>query len=297
MLYDIKNNRLKYWQEFDELGDRNDFRFEVSPCACGSALIKQVANTTRHRNRFDIVQCLNCGTLRIDPYLTKESIDKYYSDTYGKIKRNNALPEKLYKKQAKAGKLVFSLVEPFVTKQSRILDFGGGAGGKVNELLEQGYDVSLKELDRNYYNYGISRGLKPFDENAKYDFIVLSRVIEHMAEPVEFLNYLQTMLAEGGHIYIEVPLIENARDGYLLNEFHIAHKFYFTALSLENACAMAGLEPAWRSRNLLIVKRKPDVKLISPRKMLARSNQVLRRAAFVKLLMRLGLKKEGRGKN
>ena len=253
MLYNIKNNRLRYWNQFDELGGREKFEFENSPCACGSRRAKLVANTTRHRNKFEIVQCRNCGTLRIDPYLTKASIEKYYEHTYGEIKRHSVPAEKLYKKQTKAGKLVFSLVEKFVSKDSRILDFGGGAGGKMNELLAQGYDVYLKEVDANYYDYGLSRGLKAFDPALKYNFIFLSRILEHMAEPVDFLREVSALLAEGGHIYVEVPLIENARDGYLLNEFHVAHKFYFTGLSLAHVLRLAGLTPVHRSRNLFIV--------------------------------------------
>lgn len=297
MLYNIKDERLKYWRNYDELGDRNDFAFESSACACGFAGQKLVANTTRHRQEFPIVQCLNCGTLRIEPYLTAESIDKYYSETYGKIKRQDALAEKLWKKQAKASRLVFSLVSPFVTKQSKILDFGGATGGKMQELMEQGYDVSLKDLDQKYFEYGVSRGLKAFDENVKYDFVVLARVLEHMSGPVEFLHYLKTLVAPAGLIYIEVPLIENARDGYLLNEFHIAHKFYFTDLSLKNVCAIAGLTPVHVSRNLLIVKMDDAAEHLSRKKMMKLSNRVLFKAMLMKHVMRLGLKPEGKAKN
>ncbi len=300
MLYNVKNNRLKFWREFDELGERADFEFENSPCACGSVRSKLIANTTRHRNEFPIVQCLNCGTLRIDPYLTKDSINKYYSDTYGKIKRSDAPAEKLWKKQAKASKLVFSLVEPYVSKQSKILDFGGATGGKMQELLVQGYDVSLKDLDEKYYDYGVSRGLKPFDAAVKYDFIILARVLEHMAEPVEFLREVGELLAPNGHIYVEVPLIENARDNYLLNEFHIAHKFYFTGLSLGYVLRLAGFTPVHKSRNLFIVKKSdglPKISWLYRKNMRRMGRQVINRAALTNLKFALGFKPKDKSKN
>jgi hypothetical protein len=276
MLYDIKNDNLKYWWEFDELGDRNDFEFEHSPCACGSDAKVLVGNTTRHRNQFDLYQCQYCGTIRIDPYLTNASIEKYYSDTYGKIKRQDIAAEQLHKRQKKSAKLVWTKVAPFLKEGDKVLDFGGGAGGKVMEILAQGYDVYLKELDQKYFEFGISQGLKPYAEGMKFEFIVLSRVLEHVNEPVKFLEYFKNdLLKDGGHIYLEVPLIENSRGDYLLNEIHIAHKFYFSNLSLKHICALAGFEISYESRNLLIIKPNANAPKQDSAEMLAISNKVM----------------------
>jgi SAM-dependent methyltransferase len=254
MLYDISNNKLPYWREFDELGGRKDFEFAVCHCWCGAKGGKLVSNTTRHRNQYNFVECENCGTIRINPYLTDEGIEKYYREVYGAVKRHNVLPEKLYKKQAKAGKLVFELVKKFINHQSKILDFGAGAGGKMDELLKQGYEVYIKEVDKNHFDYGVSKGLKPFDAGLKYNFIFLSRILEHMNDPEKFLHEVKALLAEGGHIYIEVPMIENARDGELLTEFHISHKWYFSSENLKQLCAKVSLTPVHESRNLIISK-------------------------------------------
>ncbi len=319
MLYDIKDDSLKYWWYFDELGDRADFEFEHSPCACGAGGGKLIGNTTRHRNEYNLLQCQFCGTLRIDPYLTDASIEQYYSESYGKIKRQDIPAERLFNRQKKSAKLVWEKVSPFLRPGDKVLDFGGGAGGKVMEILAQGFDVYLKELDRKYFEYGISQGLKPYTppqpspdrggsnnespsyqegnnllspsyeegvgggaSSLKFEFIVLSRVLEHVNHPVKFLEYFRDELLvrpEGraslereqgeqpieaagaapgaSYIYLEVPLIENSRGDYLLNEIHIAHKFYFTNLSLKHICALAGFEVSYESRNLLIIKAPP----------------------------------------
>lgn len=256
MLYDIKNDSLKYWpMQSDELGDRADYEFIHYPCACGHDDNVLIGNTTRHRNEHNLYQCQYCGTLRIDPYLTDEGVEKYYANAYGKIKRQDIAAERLHTRQKKSAGIVWDKVSPFLKTGDKVLDFGGGAGGKVMKILEEGYQVSIKEVDEKYFEYAVSQGLKPYVEGTKYDFIVLSRVLEHMNHPVEFLKWFYAdLLKPEGHIYLEVPLIENSRGDYLLNEIHISHKFYFTHLSLKEVCALAGYEISYESRNLLIIK-------------------------------------------
>ena len=278
MLYDIKDDTLKYWPGYlDELGDRADFEFMHYSCACGSDDKILIGNTTRHRNEFPLYQCQYCGTIRIDPYLTDDSVGKYYANAYGKIKRGDIPGERLHNRQKKSAKLVFEKVAPFIKPGDQILDFGGGAGGKVMELVGQGYDVFIKELDAKYFEYALAQGLKPYVEGMKFEFIVLSRVLEHMNHPVEFLKWFRTdLLKEIGHIYLEVPLIENSRGDYLLNELHISHKFYFSHLSLKEICALAGFEVAYESRNLLIIKPALNPVRQDSAKMLELSNKVMR---------------------
>ena len=279
MLYNITDDSLKYWWEFDELGCRADFELVHYPCACGHDEKILVGNTTRHRNQFEYYQCQFCGTIRIDPYLTEEGVEKYYSNTYGKIKRKDIEAAQLHKRQKKSAKLVWSKVAPFLKTGDKVLDFGGGAGGKVMEILAQGHEVFLKEVDQKYFEFGLSQGLKPYEQGMKFEFIVLSRVLEHMNQPVEFLRWFKTdLLKENGYIYLEVPLIENSRGDYLLNEIHISHKFYFTHLSLKHICALAGFKVAYESRNLLIITPLPEGEgrvRVNSSEMLALSNKVL----------------------
>lgn len=277
MLYDIKDDSLKYWpMQGDELGDRSDYEFIHYPCACGHDENILIGNTTRHRNQYDIVQCQYCGTLRIDPYLTEDGVEKYYANAYGKIKRRDIDAQRLHSRQKKSQNIVWEKVSPFIKPGDQILDFGGGAGGKVMKLVTEGYDVYIKEVDRKYFEYALSEGLKPYKEGMKFDFIVLSRVLEHMNHPVEFLKWFKTdLLKENGHIYLEVPLIENSRGDYLLNEIHISHKFYFSHLSLKEVCALAGFVVEYESRNLLIIKPNQIVEHKNSKEMLELSNKVL----------------------
>src|SRR5262245_4133736 len=53
------------------------------PCPCGlppDDLL--VSETDRYGLRLDSVLCLGCGTVRIDPYLDRPSLDHFYSCLY-----------------------------------------------------------------------------------------------------------------------------------------------------------------------------------------------------------------------
>jgi ABC-type antimicrobial peptide transport system ATPase subunit len=85
-----------------------------------------------------------------------------------------------------------------------------------------------------------------------------------MNDPVKFLEYFRAdLLEKEGYIYLEVPLIENSRGDYLLNELHISHKWYFTNLSLKLCAEMAGFEVVYESRNLLIIKSNCHAALVA----------------------------------
>ena len=48
----------------------------------------------------------------------------------------------------------------------------------------------------------------PFEANS-FDFIMLSHVVEHIPEPLEFLQLVHRLLKKGGTVYIEVPNYES----------------------------------------------------------------------------------------
>lgn len=281
MIHDYNNPNQRYSSRImDELGDHRDFEFKYYDCPCGGAEYKIVATTTRHHNHFDTVQCRQCGTLRINPYLTDESLDKYYKTIYGPVKRQGATTEELYDRQKKGADKLLSVLKDFLGAGKTVLDFGGGAGGRMDSLRREGHEVYIRDSDAKYESYAIERGLKKYDEAKKYDLVILSHVLEHINDPVGFLKYAaDTLISDRGVIYIELPLIENTKKQYLLRDLHISHKFYFSALSFRHIVELAGYEIVKEVKNGVIAK--PSTKLVSTyssAQMMDLSDKVLRTA-------------------
>lgn len=254
MLYSYNSDLHKFKDLHDETGGKlKEFEFKYYDCFCGGEQYKIVSTATRHRNHFDVVQCTSCGTLRVNPYLSDASIEKYYKEVYGPVKRKNMTADALYTRQSRSAQELLNTLSPHIAKNAKILDYGSGAGGRMEKFKEAGYDVYLHDHDRKYLDYGVSKGMKEFSKDTKYDVMILSHVLEHINHPVEFLKSVTDLISEKGVIYIEVPLFENTRK--LLRDFHLAHKFYFTQESLTHLAAMAGFKKTNDFYNAVLITR------------------------------------------
>ncbi len=102
-----------------------------------------------------------------------------------------------------------------------ILDFGCGNGGFTRRIQELGFDVSGCDIDRvgieiarkNNRNipFFLMGEKDPF-ENAAFDVILSTEVIEHMFNPQELMSFARNHLPLNGYLIISTPY-----HGYLKN--------------------------------------------------------------------------------
>jgi len=254
LIFDYNCLLHKYKEVHDETGGRlKDLSFQYYDCFCGHAGYKIVSTTTRHHNHFDIVQCGKCGTLRMNPYLSDASIETYYKEIYGVIKRKDMTAEALFARQSNSADHIYGIVAPLIPKDGAILDYGSGAGGRMAKLQAEGYsNIHLFDFDKKYLDYGVGMGFKAHTEGNRYDMVTMSHVLEHVNDPLAFLQRLvKDYLKPGGKVYIEVPMFE--QHVKLLGDFHLAHKFYFTAGSLEILAKIAGCKKVYEEEDVLVV--------------------------------------------
>lgn len=264
MIFDYNNPNHKYKEVHDETGGRlKDLAFQYYDCCCGHDEYAIVSTTTRHHNSFNVVQCSRCGTLRINPYLSDASIETYYKEIYGPVKRKDMAPDALFARQSQSADEIYAIASRMVTKEAMILDYGSGAGGRMAKFHEDGYpNVHLFDYDKKYLEYGVSKGFKAHQDGNRYDLVTLSHVLEHVNHPVEFLQKLATdYLKPNGKIYIEVPMFEYHVK--LLGDFHLAHKFYFTGPSLAILTRGAGFKTLHEEEDVIIVTPTAEVKPIT----------------------------------
>lgn len=265
MLFDFNNTHYKYRKEFDEFPEIENHSFHFTKCACGDADFYIVSTVSRHRNFLPIVACTRCGTLRANPYFSKETAAHYYDRLYGRVKRKGKTPEQLFAEQRT--KSLSSFLTDFNDEFASVLDFGGGAGGKTADLMSCGKKVSLHEVEGEYSQYAYNQGILPYDSELKYDLVVISHVIEHMIDPVAEMNeVVRNCCTKNGLLLVATPIIDRQRARQWLQHFHIAHKYYFTNDALIGL--MAGLGCSLIHHNssdsyLFRVGVTPDTDLIS----------------------------------
>lgn len=239
MLFDFNRNNYKYREEFDEFPEIENFDLRFTKCICGETNSYIVSTTSRHRNFLPIVACSNCGTLRANPYFTEQTAAHYYSNVYGKVKREDRTPKQLFDEQR--SKSLAPFLSEFANEFSTILDYGGGAGGKTAEFLSSRKQVALHEVESNYSQYAYEQGITPYSEGTQYDLVVISHVIEHLIDPVsQMTKIIADCCKKDGLLLVATPIIDRQRARQWLQHFHSAHKYYFAHNALVGLMAELG---------------------------------------------------------
>ncbi len=130
--------------------------------------------------------------------------------------------------------------------KKRVLEIGCGAALLLKELKECGHEVEgvdpspvAKEACARY-GIKFTPGFYGPTHGTGYDFIYHHNVLEHVEDPLEFLRWNHSHLAEGGRVVVGVPdCTESVAKGDVSIVWH-EHISYFDGESLGNMLAKAG---------------------------------------------------------
>ena len=196
-----------------------DDNIEIGNCyACGESF--EEFYYLGQKYGFDLIGCLKCGSVVIDPYPTPEILEKYYTDYKG----TTDYEAKKDKKISRCSKRIKKLMSR--TEGKRFLDVGcnhGFAVAAADELgLEAfGIDVDPSAIEYAQENFGKDKfktiSVEDYAKDGKKaDIIYTSEVIEHLHDPESFVKALKEILSPDGIIYLTTP------DG---NHFMIPNNF------------------------------------------------------------------------
>lgn len=198
---------------------------------------------------YRLLHCTNCGVFRNDPppvSKPEESSDfytSYYKEkkTYGNAgvtpKTKNSRFWKVAKKEGIA-----------INPDGVVLDLGCGDGDLCNELKQNGWgkvigtDVSKVRIgnaktrypDIDFYDTPIEQ---TSIEKESIDLIIMDNVIEHIPEPVEFIEAVTPYLKKDGKLVLITPNMESGNFKLLGKKWtpelcpH-AHVYLFTVNSI-----------------------------------------------------------------
>jgi SAM-dependent methyltransferase len=131
----------------------------------------------------------------------------------------------------------------------RVLEIGSGTGYLLAQLRDRGATVlgiepgAHGQAGAREHGVEIVHDFFPSEKvTGLFDLIVLSNVLEHLEDPVEFLRGLPAQLAPDGRVIIGVPdEAAYIASGDVSTLFH-EHWSYFDRRTLENTARLAGLE-------------------------------------------------------
>ncbi len=261
-----------------------DYQLVTNNCLCGAQDDQLVAVRDRYGIKINTVICHHCGLIRANPYYTSTTLDQFYNSEYRRLYTfvNNDI-EKFFCDQVRAGQVILDNVNSYLTWQTRgkrIYEVGTGMGGILQPFAENGAIIKGVDVGRKYIELGRKKGLDleigDYQVLKKYppaDLIILSHVVEHMTNPIEFLSNLRDIINKSGLIYIAVPTIETITINYGNNLFAYlqnAHAFYFSQNTLRYVAECAGYEVVKSLTNQGVVICRPstnkrDLSEVNPR--------------------------------
>lgn len=221
-------------------------------------------------NSYDITSCIKCGFTFADTPIQQKDYDLYYTllSKYEDKRTStgggyNAYDLERIETAARA-------IEQFtLNKTARIIDIGCANGGILKILKKDGY-TNLFGLDpskkciQEVLDAGITckqgsilDANKVFD-GEKFDFIILSHVVEHIYDLRKTFEICGQLLNKNGRLYVEVP------DATHYKDFYVVPYYYFDSEHInhfdENALSNLGL-----STNFSKVKAEHKIMFVSNR--------------------------------
>jgi hypothetical protein len=123
-----------------------------------------------------------------------------------------------------------------------ILDYGSGGCG-LSKLLTSNYTVSTYDVGND-----LPKG--------NSDCLILSHVLEHIYNPVEFIRMINSYVRDDGFIYIEIPNAngyEKMKGFGSLQEINIEHINFFSPYSLSKTMIQCGYTPVLLTQGSFIM--------------------------------------------
>jgi len=225
---------------------------------CGELAGELLAPELR-RGKGKVLYCSTCDHGFLAENLIKD-IKAYYDEEYRQEYSHNAEvastnASEIFEIYRQFQEDRLRIIQPDLNAQSKVLEVGASAGQFLTHIMNKVGIVNAIELDSaccKYLNEIVGVECESeFLENSRfasenYDVICAFQVMEHVVDPVYFLNTLKQVARPGASIFIEVP---NLRDpllsvwdvpNYHKFFYHSAHLHYFTEKSLYQVAKDAG---------------------------------------------------------
>lgn len=171
---------------------------------------------------FDIFKCSTCDTQFISTDNSPSEIydviysqdisgyDRYHK--YAEIIKKQLSPLKFLSKKEADYYAVYEYLRSS-NKTKKILEVGCGLGYLTYSLQKSNYqtlgiDISktaIKFAVGQFGSYYLNIELKDLDAKEKFDLIIATELIEHLKNPLEFLEYCKKHLKNNGTILLTTP--------------------------------------------------------------------------------------------
>ena len=213
---------------------------------CNSKNIKFVHSVWDDRygqpDEYDLMNCSNCNLAFLKQMITPKDTQKLYEKYYPHTNQQETRKKynKLYNITLKTGliTLIHTLLRSAnlstkIKKHENVLDVGCGAGVNAKQIQAKKAFWTGVEVDSILAKQCNKKGLncfngtiEEFKTKEKLDTIILSQIVEHIHQPINFLNTCKKLLTKKGRILIALPNYDSINHKIYKNNWLHIHTPY-----------------------------------------------------------------------
>lgn len=217
-------------------------------CESGFTLAPDDLGPVAPNARVKLWRCRSCGFEFFDQGLT--GTDHFY--------RQLALKPGYYSNDRPEFDRTLQWVRSLPVRT--VLDVGCGDGAFLDQARAAGLKTFGTELNKDAREKAVSKGhevlesfLQDLGTSQQYDLVVAFQVLEHVSDPVQFLQWMAKVARPGGYLAVAVPnhgglyrLV--SLDPHAWPPHHVTH---WTLSHLDQAGSRAGLKVVRKTADLL----------------------------------------------
>ena len=169
-----------------------------------------------------MIECDECGLVRVDAIPGREQLRRLYSESYFRSTDSGALGYDDYiadrKKISKTFQERMREIERWTGHKGRLLDVGCAAGFSLEVARERGWDVHGIEISEFACNFarstlGVSVSCGSLEEadlgSKTFDVVTMWDYIEHCPDPAKELALANQLMKTGGLLALTTPDIRS----------------------------------------------------------------------------------------
>lgn len=221
------------------------------------------------KDDVNVIACASCGFTHVVPLPSAEWLKNFYETEFYQEEKTDYLSMDIDETSWRALEFGarFDFIERFIPQGIRsVLDIGCGPGDFLKTAQQRGWKAHGVEPSPAASEFARGQGVDvqtgffgpaTFVEQTEFDFIHMSEVLEHVADPREVVACAMQCLRPGGIICISVPndfnafqksvvAQSNADEWWVVPDHHLN---YFSFETLENLLVSEGLDLLERTTN------------------------------------------------
>lgn len=223
---------------------------------CNHKQFDSVSKRVRDSENHQVIRCKNCDHVQLFPIPTINDDKHFYDNNLQQKNISNKVDLKEIKKKSVVDtKRRAELIKQITPKNGTILEIGSGYGFFLEIMKKHGYEtigIEVSKERRRLASKVTTAKLLDIDLNSvsldigKFNTIVMFHVLEHIANPTQFLKNIQQLLKNNGRLVIEVPNLKDLQlkhnTSYRNWYWQRAHIHYFSPEILTKILQKSGFQ-------------------------------------------------------